>query len=69
MYRLALMSREDMIDPTTLNEILGKEKPLALDPDADGDDGIGKALEVWLVREEPPSGTVYASALAAFEKP
>lgn len=69
MYRLALMSREDMIDATTLTEILGKEKPLALDPDGDGDDGIAKALEVWLVREEPPSGTVYASALAAFEKP
>lgn len=69
MYRLALMSREDMIDATTLTEILGKEKPLALDPDGDRDDGIAKALEVWLVREEPPSGTVYASALAAFEKP
>jgi two-component system nitrogen regulation response regulator GlnG len=69
MYRLALMSREDMIDATALTEILGKEKPLALDPDGDRDDGIAKALEVWLVREEPPSGTVYASALAAFEKP
>ena len=69
MYRLALMSREDMIDATTLTEILGNEKPLALDPDGNGDDAIAKALEVWLVREEPPSGTVYASALAAFEKP
>ncbi|WP_108790643.1 sigma 54-interacting transcriptional regulator [Erythrobacter sp. Alg231-14] len=69
IYRLALMSREDMVDADSLDDILGVETPFAADEDDDGDAGIGAALNIWLAQEEPASGTVYASALAAFEKP
>ncbi|MEM7778949.1 MAG: sigma-54 dependent transcriptional regulator [Pseudomonadota bacterium] len=68
IYRLALMSREDAIDANSLLDILGDEAPFALDGD-DEKGGIGAALDIWLSREEPAPGTVYASALAAFEKP
>ena len=68
VYRLALMSRDDMIDAASLADILGREVPFAPDDEGNGD-GIGAALDIWLAREEPAPGTVYASALAAFEKP
>lgn len=68
-YRLALMAREDVIDAETLIDILGAEAPFHIEGEGEGDSGIGAALDIWLTREEPPSGTVYASALAAFEKP
>ena len=69
MYRLALMSREDFIDADSLDDILGEDTPFIPAGEEDGDAGIGAALNIWLAKEEPPSGTVYASALAAFEKP
>ncbi len=69
IYRLALMSREDAIDASSLLDILGEEPSFAADAEDDGKGGIGAALDIWLMREEPASGTVYASALAAFEKP
>ncbi len=69
IYRLALMAREDFIDADSLDDILGPETPYILDGEEDEDAGIGAALNIWLAREEPASGTVYASALAAFEKP
>ena len=68
VYRLALMSRDDSIDAASLADILGHEAPF-LPEGAAAPDGIGAALDVWLAREEPAPGTVYASALAAFEKP
>jgi len=68
-YRLALMSREDLIDAESLNDILGAEAAFSGDGEGDGYAGIGAALDIWLAQEEPASGTVYASALAAFEKP
>ena len=68
VYRLALMSRDDSIDAASLADILGQEAPFAPDGVA-APDGIGAALDIWLAREEPAPGTVYSSALAAFEKP
>ncbi len=68
-YRLALMAREDVIDAESLIDILGEEAPFHIEGEGEGDSGIGAALDIWLAREEPASGTVYASALAAFEKP
>ena len=68
-YRLALMSREDVIDADSLSDILGAEAAFAADGDGNGQAGIGAALDVWMAQEEPASGTMYASALAAFEKP
>jgi two-component system nitrogen regulation response regulator GlnG len=68
IYRVALMSREDAIDATSLVDILGNEAPFA-DEDVSNKGDIGAALDIWLAREEPAAGTVYSSALAAFEKP
>ena len=68
IYRLALMSRDDAIDSASLLDILGKEDPFT--PDGAGEKGgLGAAIDIWLEKEEPAPGTVYASALAAFEKP
>jgi len=69
IYRLALMAREDAVDAGSLIDILGAEKPFASDPHEGAVGSIGAALDVWLMQEEPASGTIYASALAAFEKP
>ncbi len=66
IYRLALMSREDVIDSDALDDILGSEAP---SPGEAQKGGIAAALEAWLAREEPAAGTLYASAVAAFEKP
>ncbi|MHA7818366.1 MAG: sigma-54-dependent transcriptional regulator [Erythrobacter sp.] len=68
IYRLALMSRDDAIDATSLGDILGEEALAAGEADAERG-GIGAALDIWLAREEPAPGTVYSSAIAAFEKP
>ncbi|TRD12605.1 nitrogen regulation protein NR(I) [Erythrobacter insulae] len=69
IYRLALMARDDIIDATNLEDILGDEA-LAPGTTAENvDSGISQALNQWLHDEHPASGTVYAQALAAFEKP
>ena len=71
IYRLAVMSRKDEIDEEVLIDTLGVEQVVfSTDEDADHPDAaIGVALEEWLTRQDPPQGTVYGSALAAFEKP
>jgi len=71
IYRLAVMSRKDEIDAEVLDDTLGEERAIfAADQEDDHPDaGIGHALEQWLMRSAPPHGTVYGSALAAFEKP
>ncbi|EAQ30214.1 NtrC, nitrogen regulation protein NtrC [Erythrobacter sp. NAP1] len=68
IYRLALMSREDAIDASSLGDILGEEAPF-YPAESAGRGGIAAALDVWLAQEEPAPGTVYSSAIAAFEKP
>lgn len=68
IYRLALMSRDDAIDAVSLTDILGEEAPAHGEGEA-REGGIRAALGIWLAREEPAPGTVYSSALAAFEKP
>ncbi|MEO1220640.1 MAG: sigma-54 dependent transcriptional regulator [Pseudomonadota bacterium] len=71
IYRLAVMSRKDEIDLEVLVDTLGEERiAFVSDANADHPDAeIGAALEKWLMRQDPPQGTVYGSALAAFEKP
>ena len=66
MYRLALMSRKDIIDASTIEEVIGSEKAPA---DTSHETAFGHALEKWLTANNPPSGALYHSALAAFEKP
>jgi len=68
IYRLSLMAREDVIDSVSLTDILGEDTAFAAGG-ASSKDGIGAALDHWLAQELPASGTVYAAALAAFEKP
>lgn len=71
IYRLAVMSRKDAIDQEVLDDTLGEERPFLFGDaqEASPEAGIGAALEQWLIAQTPPHGTVYASALAAFEKP
>jgi len=66
VYRLALMGREDTIDAQSVREILGKEEPAT---NKSGLGGFAAALEAWLAQEDPAPGTLYPSAVAAFEKP
>lgn len=71
IYRLAVMSRKDEIDNEVLIDTLGEERAIFTpEDDADHPDaGIAAALEQWLLRQDPPHGTVYGGALSAFEKP
>ena len=66
VFRLALMSREEMIDASTVSEVL-KEAPVERGGSRSG--GFDEALSHWLGFNEPANGTLYHSALAAFEKP
>ena len=69
IYRLALLAREDVIDIATMlpilaavprhDEITAGATPATLDA----------AVAQWLVNHNPPHGTIYDSALAAFERP
>ncbi|MEM7664455.1 MAG: sigma-54 dependent transcriptional regulator [Pseudomonadota bacterium] len=67
IYRLALIAREDLIDGASLDDIIGEEEL----PGGEGmpEDDIGTALSQWLSVENPPHGSVYHRAIAAFEKP
>jgi len=73
IYRLALLAREDTIDAATLMPMLAGR---AAEPDdvptsdvAAGPGGLAVAVARWLEQHQPPSGTIYDSALAAFERP
>ncbi len=68
MYRLALLAREDMIDVQTILPLLKPEGPAPAEGSAGGGD-IESAVADWLAREQPATGTIYASALAALERP
>lgn len=71
IYRLSVMSRKDEIDLEGLNDTLGAERTI-FTPETGGDHPdaeIAAALDKWLLRQDPAPGTVYGSALAAFEKP
>lgn len=67
IYRLALLAREDTVDADTIESLLetdtvrsdGNRQP----PD------IGLSIAQWLSSERPANGTIYATALAAFERP
>jgi two-component system nitrogen regulation response regulator GlnG len=67
IYRLALMARDDVIDAASLTDIIGTE--VSPEESAQNKSGIAQALTDWLEAENPANGTVYAQALAVFEKP
>lgn len=65
IYRLALLSREDEIGGSAIAALL-QEKPAT----PEGHHAtFADALEHWLAQTGPASGTLYHSALAAFEEP
>jgi two-component system nitrogen regulation response regulator GlnG len=66
IYRLVLMAREDTIDSPAVQGLL-EQRPAMAAPIEGAD--FEAALEAWLGEESPPPGTLYHSALAAFEKP
>jgi two-component system nitrogen regulation response regulator GlnG len=73
IFRLALLAREDTIDVGTLMPMLASRAAEPVDmpmTDVDGaPGGLARAVTRWLEQEQPPSGTIYDSALAAFERP
>lgn len=66
IYRLALLAREDMVDAATLEALLVQNVRAEDAPEADNLDG---AVASWLRQTNPAQGTVYDTALAAFERP
>ncbi|HKR92402.1 sigma-54 dependent transcriptional regulator [Novosphingobium sp.] len=69
VYRMALLAREDIIDVESLEPLLAREST-GMPPTGNGEGGdISSAVSRWLAIERPPRGTIYESALAAFERP
>jgi two-component system nitrogen regulation response regulator GlnG len=69
IYRLALMARDEVIDPAAIEAVLNVE-PQALRSDATPPRGdLAQAVQQWLATIDPPAGQVYDAALAAFEAP
>lgn len=69
IYRVALMARDDVIDAANFGDIVGQEAFAPAQSNAPSEEGLGHAVIHWLGQQKPASGTVYAQALAAFEKP
>lgn len=65
VFRAALLSREERIDLALVRQLLA-ELPAAEAPPS-GD--FASALADWLGRAQPAPGSLYHSALAAFERP
>ncbi len=70
IYRLALLAREELVDVTALAPLLAQTRR----SDGDGGDEAGgpaldRAVTNWLTLHDPAPGTLYDSALAAFERP
>ncbi|MFZ5742871.1 MAG: sigma-54-dependent transcriptional regulator [Pseudomonadota bacterium] len=66
IYRLALLSRDDVIDAAALAPMLA-EVP-RVEGAATGD-ALDTAVRSWLGVNNPAAGSVYDAALAAFERP
>ena len=66
VYRLALLSREEAIDAELAADMLGETRR---DAGTGSGGDLSSAIEHWLGQTRPPAGSLYHSALAAFEKP
>jgi two-component system, NtrC family, nitrogen regulation response regulator GlnG len=68
IYRLALLSREELIDSEAINPLLGQLR--LTEPDAGRQpDNMDMAVANWLVETQPKHGTIYDAALALMERP
>ena len=65
MFRLALLAREELIDPAAIAPMLEQVRT----PDAADAADLDTAIAGWLSDNRPAPGTIYDSALAAFERP
>jgi two-component system nitrogen regulation response regulator GlnG len=67
IYRVVLLARDSVIDVATLEPLLQAQRvPASV---GEGELGLDDAVFGWLAANDPPVGTVYDSALAAFERP
>ncbi|MXP25171.1 response regulator [Altererythrobacter indicus] len=66
MYRAALLSREEEIDVATIRSLTEERRS---EPRFSEGADFHTALQNWLMVSNPVAGTLYHSALAAFEKP
>jgi two-component system nitrogen regulation response regulator GlnG len=67
IYRLALLAREDLIDVAALEPMLAQA--VRADETSAAPASMEAAVASWLTQSNPPHGTIYDSALAAFERP
>ena len=68
VFRMALLAREDVIDVATVQTLLGEAGAAAAPAESKPAD-FASALQAWLGMTAPRKGTLYHSALAAFERP
>lgn len=70
IFRLALLSREDLIDTESVLALLAPERGGSgwSNAPAGGVD-LADAVTRWLTEERPGSGMIYEAAIAAFERP
>ena len=66
IFRLALLTREKIIDRSVVDEALGREVEVGA---GDAPVGLAEALQAWIAAEAPPDGTIYHRALAELERP
>jgi two-component system nitrogen regulation response regulator GlnG len=68
VMRLALLAREELIDAATVSGLLEQTRPG--EPSGAGEPlDLADAVTRWLGEHRPATGTVYDTALAAFERP
>ena len=65
IYRAALLAREELIDPAAIMPIL---EQIGRSESVEGAD-LDAAVVRWLAEHRPAAGTIYDSALGAFERP
>jgi two-component system, NtrC family, nitrogen regulation response regulator GlnG len=68
IYRLALLAREELVDSDTIRPLLDQLRSYESGDHAQSD-SLAAAVANWLIETRPAPGSIYDSALAAFEKP
>jgi two-component system, NtrC family, nitrogen regulation response regulator GlnG len=72
VFRLALLARDDVIDVAAIEPLLLSDtaapEPMAGHQKA-GTADLAQALGLWLAENQPESGSLYDTAIAAFEAP
>jgi two-component system nitrogen regulation response regulator GlnG len=69
IYRLALLAREDVIDAAALTPLLASSARAEDEPLPTVATDLETSVCHWLSTHNPVAGTIYDTALAAFERP